>query len=162
MAATQQQMQNAENVFNTIIKMLDSIKFHYETDTSDGMFMVTCTVNGDDIPMKVFMFVRPEREIVSLLSPIPVKVPEDKRVEMALAVTMANFGMIDGSFDYDLERGEIRFRLTESFVESLLGAEQFRYMLGVSVNTVDRFNDRFLMLAKGMMTLDQFSAALSK
>lgn len=162
MAATPQQKQNAENVFNTIIKMLDSINFHYETDTSDDMPMISLTVNGDDLPMKVFIFVRPEREIVSLYSPIPVKVPEDKRVEMAVAVAMANDGMIDGSFDYSLSKGEIRFRLTESFVESLLGQEQFRYMLGVSVNTIDRFNDRFLMLAKGMMTLDQFSEAISK
>ena len=74
MAATPQQKQNAENVFNTIIKMLDIINFHYETDTSDDMPMITLTVNGDDLPMKVFIFVRPEREIVSLYSPIPVKV----------------------------------------------------------------------------------------
>ena len=32
-------------------------------------------------------------------------------------------------------------------------------MLFVSANTVDRYNDRFMMLAKGNMTLDQFIEA---
>ena len=159
MAATQQQLQNAENMFNTICNMLNSINFKYDTGRRDEDYVITCTVNGDDIPMKMLIYVRPEREIVSLFSPMPFMTPEDKRVEMAMAVAVANYGIIDGSFDYDLNDGEIRFRLTASYIESLLGEELFKYMLFVSANTVDRYNDRFMMLAKGAMTLDQFVEA---
>ncbi len=159
MAATQQQLQNAENMFNSICNMLNSIDFRYDTGRRDEDFVITCTVNGDDIPMKMFIIVRPEREIVSLLSPMPFNTPEDKRVEMAMAVNVANYGIIDGSFDYDISDGEIRFRMTASYIESLLGQELFKYMLFVSANTVDRYNDRFMMLARGNMTLDQFIQA---
>ena len=115
-----------------------------------------CTVNGDDIPMDMIILVRAEREIVSLLSPMPFKAPEDKRVEAAIAVSVANYGMIDGSFDYDINDGEIRFRMTASFIDSQLGEEQFKYMLFVSAQTIDRYNDRFMALVKGTMTLQQF------
>ena len=159
MAANEKQLQNAENVFNSICNMLNNINFKYETSRREEDYVITCTVNGDDIPMRMLIIVRPDREIVSLLSPMPFMTPEDKRVEMAMAVAVANYGIIDGSFDYDLNDGEIRFRLTASYIESLLGEELFKYMLFVSANTVDRYNDRFMMLAKGAMTLDQFVEA---
>lgn len=157
--ATEAQLQNAENVFQSICTMLNNINFKYEAGRRDEDYVVQVTVNGDDIPMKMLIIVRPEREIVSLLSPMPFNTPEDKRVEMALAVATANYGIIDGSFDYDLNDGEIRFRLTASYIESLLGEELFKYMLFVSANTVDRYNDRFLAVAKGIMTLEQFIEA---
>ena len=159
MAANAQQLQNAENVYNSICNMLNNINFRYDTGRREEDYVITCTVNGDDIPMKMLIIVRPEREIVSLLSPMPFMTPEDKRVEMAMAVSVANYGIIDGSFDYDLNDGEIRFRLTASYIESLLSEELFKYMLYVSANTVDRYNDRFMMLAKGNMTLEQFIEA---
>ena len=159
MAANEKQLQNAENVFNSICNMLNNINFKYETSRREEDYVITCTVNGDDIPMRMLIIVRPDREIVSLLSPMPFMTPEDKRVEMAMAVAVANYGIIDGSFDYDLNDGEIRFRLTASYIESLLGEELFKYMLFVSANTVDRYNDRFMMLAKGAMSLEQFAEA---
>ena len=97
--ATEKELQNAENVFKSICTMLDNINFRYETGRREEDFVITCTVNGDDIPMKMLIIVRPEREIVSLLSPMPFMTPEDKRVDMALAVAIANYGIIDGSFD---------------------------------------------------------------
>ena len=156
MAANEQQIQNAEKVFGSICSMLDSINFRYETSKRDEDYMITCTVNGEDIPMKMYIIVRTAREIVTLLSPMPFNTPEDKRIEMAMAVAIANYGIIDGSFDYDLSDGEIRFRLTASYIESLLGEELFKYMLYISANTVDHYNDRFLAVAKGTMTVEEF------
>jgi hypothetical protein len=46
--------------------------------------------------------------------------------------------------------------MTASFIDSQLGEEQFKYMLFVSAQTIDRYNDRFMALVKGTMTLQQF------
>ena len=64
--------------------------------------------------------------------------------------------MINGSFDYDLNDGEIRFRLVTSFRESTLSEELFMYMVLVTAKTVDDYNDKFLMVSKGMMSIQQF------
>ena len=156
--ASAAEIQNAEKIYNSICSMLDGINFRYEKEKRDDDYIIRCTVNGDDIPMDMIIFVRAEREIVSLLSPMPFKAPEDKRVETAIAVSVANYGMIDGCFDYDINDGEIRFRMTASFIDSQVGEEQFKYMLFVSAQTIDRYNDRFMALVKGTMTLQQFLA----
>ena len=54
------------------------------------------------------------------------------------------------------------YRMTNSFMESVISEEVFAYLLYASCNVIDDFNDKFLMLAKGMLTLEQFLATLSK
>jgi hypothetical protein len=46
--------------------------------------------------------------------------------------------------------------MTNSFVESLLDAEVFEYMLSCSFATIDEYNDKLLMLANGTISLDKF------
>ena len=147
-------MKKANEVFNTLTRMMDELGLHYEKD--EEKLMVKGGVVGDDLPIQYVIFVRPANEVVEFLSPMPFNMPEDKRVDGALAVCVANYGLIDGSFDYDLSDGEIRFRLTSSYRESTLGKELFEYMIMVSAQTIDDYNDKFFMLAKGMITVQQF------
>ena len=73
-----------------------------------------------------------------------------------MAVCVANYGLINGSFDYDLSDGEIRFRLVSSYRESILSEALFNYMIVVSAGTVDDYNDKFLMVSNGMMSAEDF------
>ncbi|HAM69414.1 MAG TPA: hypothetical protein DCP68_07360 [Ruminococcus sp.] len=150
----EQLMKMGQNVYETICKMFDDRGFRYERHDED--LVITSTVSGEDIPMDMLFIVRPERQIVQLLSPMPFKIPDEKTVDLALAVTHANDGLIDGSFDFDMAKGRINFRLTASYIESILGKELFEYMLMVSAHTVDEYNDKFMMIAKGMYSLEDF------
>ena len=114
---------SGENVYATICKMFDNLGYHYERHDDD--LVVSCTVKGEDIPMDILFVVRSERQLVQLLSPMPFTVPEDKRMEMAIAVTVASNNLVDGSFDFDLSNGKIVFRQTSSYMESILGEELF-------------------------------------
>lgn len=106
--------------------------------------------------MDILFDVRDERRIVILISIMPFKIPEDKKIEVMLAITYVNNRLIDGSFDFDIESGIIVFRLTASFIESILGKELFEYMLMVSASTIDNYNDKFMMISKGIMSFKQF------
>ena len=150
----EQLMKMGQNVYETICKMFDDRGFRYERHDED--LVITSTVSGEDIPMDMLFIVRPERQIVQLLSPMPFKIPDEKTVDLALAVTHANDGLIDGSFDFDMAKGRINFRLTASYIESILGKALFEYMLMVSAHTVDEYNDKFMMIAKGMYSLEDF------
>ncbi len=150
----EQLMKMGQNVYETICKMFDDRGFRYERHDED--LVITSTVSGEDIPMDMLFIVRPERQIVQLLSPMPFKIPDEKTVDLALAVAHANDGLIDGSFDFDMAKGRINFRLTASYIESILGKELFEYMLMVSAHTVDEYNDKFMMIAKGMYSLEDF------
>lgn len=148
-----------QSVYETVLEMFDDKGFHYEKHDDD--FVITCTVTGEDIPMEILFAVRYERQIVQLVSPMPFTIPEDKRTEIALAITAVNDMLLDGNFDLDLAKGRISFRLAESYIESILGKELFEYMLMVSASTIDDFNDKFMMISKGMLSIDQFIESLN-
>ena len=147
-------MKKAVEVYDTLCSMLDNINWKYEK--IEEKLMIKSGVKGDDLPIDFLVVVKPNNEVVQFLSSMPFNMPEDKRVEGALAICAANYGMVNGSFDYDLSDGQIVFRLTSSYRESLLSEALFEYMVMVSASTIDKYNDRFFMLAKGMITLEQF------
>ena len=115
-------------------------------------------VSGDDIPMQFILVVDAERQLVRLMSPMPYKMSEGKRMEGAIATCAASYGMADGSFDYDLSDGEIVFRMTASFRESLIGEGLLQYMISCSCAMVDKYNDQFLAIDKGLMSITDFIA----
>lgn len=151
--AEEKEIMQAKATFDTLCNMLTETKWHYEADEDN--FVIKCGARGEDLPIELIIKVDPERLIISLLSQLPFQVPENKRVEMALAVSIANYGLVDGSFDYNFANGSIVFRMTSSFMESLIGKELFEYMLFVSCGVVDRFNDKFLMIIKDKMTIEE-------
>lgn len=143
-----------QNVYETICAMFDNKGYHYERHDDDHV--ISCTVGGEDIPMDILFVVRDERQLVQLISPMPFRVSEDKRIDIALATTVINDRLVDGSFDFDMAEGRISFRLTTSYIESILGKELFEYMLMISASTIDEYNDKFLMISKGMISFEQF------
>lgn len=147
-------MTKAKEVYRTLLKMLDAKKFKYERHDED--LLIKSGIRGEDLPVEFVMVVLPKNEVVQFISPMPFNIAEDKRVEAAVAVAIANYGLINGSFDFDLSDGEIRFRLTTSYRDSTLGKDLFEYMMMVGASTVDNYNDKFLMLSKGIITVEQF------
>ncbi len=148
------EMQQAKQVFASLVDMLDTRNWKYEKFEDD--LVVRSGIKGDDLPIEFIIFVKPKNQVVQFISKLPFNIPEDKRVDAAVAVSVANYGLVDGSFDYDISDGEIRYRLTSSYRESLLGADLFEYMIMCAASTVDDYNDRFFMLAKGMIDVEKF------
>ena len=147
-------MKQAKSVYETICKSLENNGWNYTREEED--LVIRCGVRGDDLPMDIVIIVNPKAQVVSLFSPMPYKIKEDKRVEAALAVCVANNGLVNGAFDYDLSDGSIHFRVVSSFCESILGEELFNYMIMIAAGTVDIYNDKFLMISNGMMNFQQF------
>ncbi len=144
----------AQNAFNTLCDMLDDHQWKYHRD--DEKLRIECGANGEDLPIDIRITVDADKQLVTLLSQLPFKVPEEDRVMGAVAVSAANYNMVDGNFDYNLASGSIIFRLTSSFRESLVSKDVFEYMLFVSCATIDNYNDKFLMLIKHAMSLEDF------
>ncbi|MBE6581344.1 MAG: hypothetical protein E7650_07005 [Ruminococcaceae bacterium] len=152
--ATQKQQEQARTVYGSLCAALDGNNWHYKRD--DDELSVTLTIRGDDLPMDIFATVDAERMLVSVYSKLGFEVPEDKRVDMAVAVSVANWGMVDGSFDYTLSSGTTFFRVASSYRDSLIGTEMLDYMVNIVCGTVDRYNDKFFMICKGMLSIEDF------
>ena len=147
-------LQKAKSVYYSLIDMLDTRNWKYERHDDD--LVIRSGIKGEDLPIEFIVYVKPKNQVVQFISTLPFNIPEDKRVEAAIAVCVANYGLVDGSFDYDVNDGEIRYRLTSSYRDSYLGADLFEYMIMCAASTVDDYNDRFFMLSKGMINIEDF------
>ena len=144
----------AKQVYQTLCQAIERRGWEFEKD--EEKLIVYFGVNGDDIPMKMILIVDDERQLVRLMSPLPFKMSEAKRMEGAIATCVASYGMVDGSFDYDISDGSITFRMTASFRDSLIGEGLLQYMISCSCVMVDKYNDQFLAIDKGVLSITDF------
>lgn len=144
----------AAQVYKTLCAALDARDWRYNKE--EDKLLVHFGVNGDDIPMNFIIFADVERQALRLVSPLPFKMSENKRIEGALAACGASYGMADGSFDYDITDGSIRFRMTASFRESLIGEGLIQYFISCACAMVDKYNDQFLALDKDLLSINDF------
>ncbi len=157
--AEEKNMAQAKAVFATLCQALDKHEWHFEKD--EEKLAIECGAQGEDLPMKITVKVDADRMLIMLLSHLPFVIQEDKRLDVAIAVSAINNALVDGCFDYDVASGHMFFRMTNSFLESTISEEVFSYMLFCSCQTIDEYNDKFLMLAKGMISIEQFLASLA-
>ncbi len=163
MALTPERMELAQKNFSILIAMLEQKQLKYSIEENRQDFSHVCIrFTGKDLPMTLHLLVRADRQLVSLFSPMPFLIDEEHRNEAAVAVTVANHGLTNGSFDLNMQDGSIRFRLTTAFMETTLSPALFEYLLYVSADTIDRYNDRFMMLNNGEMDLQTFISAEHK
>ena len=144
----------AQHIYETVCSTLDGEGWKY--DRHDEDLVITCGARGDDLPMDIVIMVNQKAQVISLFSVLPFKINEKARVDAAIAVSVANYNMVNGCFDYDISDGDIRFRMVSSYRDSLIGAELIKYMIYCSASTVDKYNDKFLMLSNGIWDIKAF------
>ena len=152
--ADEKQMKQARVVFDALCEMLDDQNWRYKRN--DEELKITSGASGDDLPISFLMAVDPNNATVSIYSHLPFNFPEDKRVEASIIVSMVNYIIANGSFDYDLRTGSILFRVVTSFKGSLLSKLTMQYLLAITCSTVDAYNDKFKAFADGEMDIDAF------
>src|SRR3954466_14252381 len=76
----------------------------------DGDDMVSFPVDAAPTPWRVHVWVREQAEQVVVHSVYPSGVPAERRAEVAMFLTRANYGLPIGNFEIDLDDGEVRFK----------------------------------------------------
>lgn len=147
-------LKRAREVMDSLCRALDAQSWNYNRD--DEELVVECGAKGKDLPMPAYFAVNPEFCLVKLSSYLPFEVPEENRVDMAIAVSIVNYRLANGFFDFDIKTGHLYFRMTNSYLESDLGEDIFIYMLFCSLDIVEEYNDKFYGLVTGRETIDNF------
>lgn len=151
----EQNLQQALVALDTVCAMFDDRDWRYDKDVEN--LEVRCKATGDDLPIDIRFKVDAKREVVMFLSSLNFNVPEEKRAELSVATNIINNAIVAGSFDYSYQDGTIAFRLVNSYCDSLISKEVYDYMLVVGCQTVDEYNDKLLMICKGVMSLEDLS-----
>lgn len=146
----------AKSLYKTLCQTLDNMQWKY--DKGEENLIVRTSAVGDDLAMKLNMKIDAERQVMYLKSPMPFAIPEDMRDTMGKAVLIANYTMLNGSFEFDLSDGYLAFKIVVPYMESLISEAVCKYMIVLSCHMTDKFNDKFQALAEGRMTLEEFTA----
>lgn len=147
-------IRKAIEVYTTLKRSLDNHEIKYERNDSE--LYIKAVFSGDDLPMTFYIRVLAKKDAVMLTSPMPFNMSEDKRIDAAVAVCVANYGLTLGTFDYDISDGEIRFRITKSYKFDPISEDTFNHMISIAGSTVDKYNDRFFMVSKNIMSIADF------
>lgn len=143
----------AQQVYTMLCRTLDDIGYHYQQN--DEEMSVHFEVHGEGLPMELTVSIDGERDLIRLLSFLPFKVPEGRIPEIALGVCKINDILINGNFDLGIDRGRLTFRMVQCYRDSLLDMEVFKYMIFVSLNTIDEYSEKLYLLSRGKITLDE-------
>ena len=158
--ADEKKLQAAKTVYETLCQALEKHEWHFKRN--DDALKIDCGAQGEDLPISLTLIVDPDRAVVMLLSQLPFSIQEDKRLDLTIAVSAVNNSLVDGCFDYDVTSGRMIFRMTNSFLDSVISEELFTYMVFCSCQTIDEYNDKFLMVSKGMISVEQFISAFNR
>ena len=154
MELSEKDLAKAKETFENVCALLDGDEWKYQKD--EEKFMIRFSARGEDIPMDFIVYIDPHPGLVQLVSVLPFRVSKERMVDAAIASCAINNRLKNGTFDFDISEGMIKFRVSQAYFDSAIGQEVFRYMLIVSGRTVDDYNDKFLMLSKGNLELKDF------
>ena len=150
-------MNKARAVYDTACAALDKMKWVYDKEEEE--LAITTGAKGTDLPIDIVIRVIPEAEVLSVQVPFAFEVPDEHSIDVAIAVSAANYGLIRGCFDYDMTTGDLRFRICAPYNGNTTLAEDVVEMLVlIAATTVDSYQTRLLMVAKGVVTPSQFLA----
>lgn len=149
-------LNEAKVMFNTLCSSLDKKNWKYNKDEEN--LIVRTSAVGDDLTMKLYIKVDAARSVMYLKSSMPFSVPQDKIMDMTQAVIIANWAMLNGSFEMDRSDGYIAFKVVIPFMESIISERVCKYMIDMSCDMIDKFNDKFLAVSEGRMTIDELQA----
>lgn len=147
-------LSEAKVVYNTLCTSLDNRKWTYNKD--DEKLIVRTSAVGDDLTIKLYIKVDADRSVMFLKSPLPFEVNDKNKDDLMLAVTHANWAMLNGMFEMDLNEGYVGFKVVVPFMESLIGEALCKYLIDMSCRMVDAFNDKLDAVAKGTMSVADF------
>lgn len=144
----------ALTVFNNVCRTIDSENLKYTVDNEK--LIVFLTAKGDDLPINILFRVDTDRNVLTVHSLLDTEVAANKRVEFAVAINAANYALVNGSFDLSVDDGKITFRMAQPYLNGDVSQAIIKYMLYCAFSTVDEYNDRFLMLNKGIINIEKF------
>lgn len=150
----------AQKSYNAFLKRFNKLHWNYSTGVAGGKRVIQTGVQGDDVPMQLHFVFDHDRGLTLVFSQLPVALPKEKIIEGAVAVAMINHHILQGCFDLDTESGTITFRLIDDWTGGFSDGDVCENMLGMTCQTVDRYNDKLIAFAEDKMTRDELFASI--
>ena len=122
-------------------------------EETGGLYL---TAEGKGLPRITRFSINMLSETVSLYCAFPIYMPEELRIEGAVAACAATADLPDGRFGCDVRHGRINYRLTASCFGSEFGDGFADYLLDRAVTAANTYAEGFRRLGAGEISLTDF------
>lgn len=120
-------------------RFLKSLKWSYNYDAEEEVFYTGCAL--DESFRSCNLVIDVQDDMVLCYAFLPIEVPADRRGDVMIFLTCANWGMRAGTFELDLTDGEVRFRTYLACPEGdeLPSDEALTCLLSVPPGMIERY-----------------------
>lgn len=142
-------------IYKQLVDLMNNMGLKFSTD--DAEKEVEIMLRGDDLPYVLKIQVNGDKQSIDFFSPMPFEVSEEKRGVLAYAACIANYALpLGGAFDYNVKEGVMYFRMIQPYDDTDISDKLLARLLSGAAYYVDRYNDKFFLLSKGLIDLDEF------
>lgn len=125
---------------------LDGEQWRYNTE--GDLPLLSAGVTTESGEWRVWFGADPDG-VVSINSVLGQRVPEERRIEVAHLLTLANFALRIGAFRFDFSDGELRFHSSIDVEGSTLTWLMVHNLLGYNLNTMERYYRAIMEVSYG-------------
>lgn len=131
-------------ILQTVVSYMQAENWTYSVDETKGM--VFYDVAGEHATFSCVLVIDERLQCLSIYTHTGILVPSIKRLRMADFIARANYVLLLGCFELDVESGEFHFRLSLPLAESELSHQQLRDLVSTGIYAVDCYYPGIMML----------------
>jgi hypothetical protein len=126
-----------ERIYEAVTAYLEADGWPYEKIENETVARVL--FQGENAQFACFAQAREDQQQFVFYSLCPITIPEHKRPEIAEFITRANYDMVIGNFEMDLDDGEVRFKTSIDVEDTELSPPLLKPLLYANVLMMDQY-----------------------
>lgn len=128
---------NRTSSYATMVRFFEEDDWHVMP--MEGKPALLMNFSGENGRWRCYAHARDGQHQFVFYSALSTYVPQNRRVAMSDFITRANYGMIVGNFEMDMDDGEVRFKTIIDTADAPLTVQQIKLHVYVNVITMDRY-----------------------
>lgn len=141
---------------DVVVAFLDERSWPYHR--VDGRSVVTFPFDGDSEHWQVFVETKDRYDQVVVYSVCPFNIPVEERLAAAEYLTRANYGLIIGNFEMDMDDGEVRFKTSVDVEGSALDTALVRQLVIANIRGMNQYVAGLGAIVEGGRTPKELAA----
>jgi len=140
-----------ENIFESFCQFLDEDNWRYRVEEDQAV--IRFGIQGETADFDCYVDIKPDRHLCTLYVIAPNRVPPLKRTQVAEFLARANYRLLLGCLEMDMEDGELRYRNSVYVEDSVMSQAMVGAMIYGSISAMERFYPGLMSIIYGDVTV---------
>ena len=115
------------------------VEIGWKFDKDEDSDLIKSGVSAKNASFRLIIYSLEDKDLLTVYVGQDNNVPENKRVALAEFIARANYGLNLGGFDFDMEDGELGYKIAIDLEGGQLSTDMVGNMVGAGVATMDQY-----------------------